>query len=95
MKNMAFSGFDLAFALIFLPAGIQNVISKINPELIKTVIASRSVSPPFAPAKSVSVPSTPKSGQNRLPALPVYSPVLRYKKCSLMNEKNKKKNKKI
>ncbi|KAL6350147.1 hypothetical protein AAG906_004085 [Vitis piasezkii] len=63
--------------------GMQSAISKINPDLLKTVIASGSVSqapknnPPFASRKSFSVPSTPKADQNYLPALPVYSPVFR------------------
>ncbi|KAJ9709961.1 hypothetical protein PVL29_001442 [Vitis rotundifolia] len=62
---------------------MQSAISKINPDLLKTVIASGSVSqapknnPPFASRNSLSVPSTPKSDQNYLPALPVYSPVFR------------------
>lgn len=75
---------------------MQSGISKIDPELLKTVIASGSASqaaknnPPFASAKlSFSVPSTPKADQNHLPALPVYAPAFRYQKCFLMSRKMK------
>lgn len=61
---------------------IQSVISKINPELLKTVIASGSAkgcqnADVFASNKSFSVPSTPREGQFSFPALPVYSPIYR------------------
>lgn len=89
LQNLAFPVlFD--FALIFLPPGMQSTISKINPELLKTVIASSSAPkniPPSAPPKSFSVPSTPEADQNHPPALPVYSPVFRYQKCFRTNEK--------
>lgn len=49
-------------------AGIQSTISRINPELLKSVIAST----------SLSAPPTPKVEGNALPPLPVYVPVLRY-----------------
>ncbi|PSS26997.1 Protein TIFY like [Actinidia chinensis var. chinensis] len=68
---------------------IQSVISKLNPEFLKTVIASGSVdqSPNISPNISkpsengnvlayntFSVPSTPKHEGNPFPALPVYTP---------------------
>lgn len=55
--------------------GIQSAISRINPELLKSVIAApgaaHSRSPPF------SAPATPKPDQNAAPALPVYAPLVR------------------
>ncbi|OWM76256.1 hypothetical protein CDL15_Pgr009902 [Punica granatum] len=47
--------------------GIQSAISRINPELLKSVIASA----------SSSAPPTSKVEHNALPPLPVYVPVLR------------------
>ncbi|KAK4793263.1 hypothetical protein SAY86_023698 [Trapa natans] len=47
--------------------GIQNTISRINPELLKSVIAST----------SFSAPPTPTVELNALPPLPVYVPVPR------------------
>ncbi|XP_061981100.1 protein TIFY 9-like [Populus nigra] len=62
---------------------IQSAISKINPELLKSVIASGSASNKATPAngkqlsnKSFSVPSTPKQELPPFPALPVYFPRL-------------------
>ncbi|CAK9144376.1 unnamed protein product [Ilex paraguariensis] len=67
---------------------IQSVISKINPEVLKTVIASGSVNQTsmaklsendsFSVSnKSFSVPSTPKEDQSFFPVLPVYTPIFR------------------
>ena len=60
---------------------IQSAISKINPEVLKSVIASGSLlnqKPDNAVSsdmkKSFSVPSSPKSDQILFPALPVYVP---------------------
>jgi len=64
---------------------IQSAISKINPELLKSVIASGSAATKTTPEngnqfsnKSFSVPSTPKQEQPSFPALPLYSPLPRY-----------------
>jgi jasmonate ZIM domain-containing protein len=64
---------------------IQSAISKINPELLKSVIASGSASNKATPAngnqlsnKAFSVPSTPKQDLPPFPALPVYFPLPRY-----------------
>ncbi|PON51907.1 Jasmonate-zim domain protein [Parasponia andersonii] len=61
--------------------GIQNAISKINPQVLKSVIASGSVNQksdnavPIDPKKSFSVPSSPISDRIiPFPALPVYVP---------------------
>ncbi|KAH8512969.1 hypothetical protein H0E87_006322 [Populus deltoides] len=63
---------------------IQSAISKINPELLKSVIASGSASNKATPAngnqlsnKAFSVPSTPKQELPPFPALPVYFPLPR------------------
>ncbi|KAJ6705171.1 PROTEIN TIFY 9 [Salix purpurea] len=65
---------------------IQSAISKMNPELLKSVIASGSAasnkSTPdngnqMSSNKSFSVPSTPKQEQPPFPALPVYFPLPR------------------
>ncbi|GMN49341.1 hypothetical protein TIFTF001_018498 [Ficus carica] len=60
---------------------IQSAISKINPELLKSVIASGSATRPRCSEnnkKALSVPSSPKSDQiNLFPALPVYVPIAR------------------
>ncbi|XP_058195338.1 protein TIFY 9-like isoform X2 [Rhododendron vialii] len=55
---------------------IQSVISKLNPELLKAVIATGSVDQTSLPSKtsSFSVPSTPKHDGNPFPSLPVYTP---------------------
>ncbi|PSS12092.1 Protein TIFY like [Actinidia chinensis var. chinensis] len=72
---------------------IQSVISKLNPELLKTVIASGSVdrSPNISKSSengnvlayktSFSVPSTPKHDENLFPALPVYTPAFWNNPC--------------
>jgi len=64
---------------------IQSAISKINPELLKSVIASGSAATKTTPEngnqfsnKSFSVPSTPKQEQPSFPVLPLYSPLPRY-----------------
>ncbi|KAL9406861.1 hypothetical protein Peur_003833 [Populus x canadensis] len=63
---------------------IQSAISKINPELLKSVIASGSAATKTTPEngnqfsnKSFSVPSTPKQEQPSFPVLPLYSPLPR------------------
>ncbi|KDP23281.1 hypothetical protein JCGZ_23114 [Jatropha curcas] len=60
---------------------IQSAISKINPELLKSVIASGSANQLHSPASgktfSPPVPSTPKEDAIRFPPLPVYSPLQR------------------
>ena len=73
-----------------MSADIQSVISKLNPELLKTVIASGSgdQSPNISKSSengnvlayktSFSVPSTPKHDENLFPALPVYTPAFWY-----------------
>ncbi|XP_059656581.1 protein TIFY 9-like [Cornus florida] len=67
---------------------IQGVISKLNPELLKTVIECGSVNQSLAGKsshnanKSFSVPSTPKDDQSLFPALPVYTPTFRPNSCS-------------
>ncbi|XP_021287046.1 protein TIFY 9 isoform X1 [Herrania umbratica] len=63
--------------------GLQGAISKMNPELIKSVIASGLTNQsqenvnPIDSNKSFSVPSSPKEAQSLLPTLPVLSPVAR------------------
>lgn len=68
--------------------GFQSAISKINPQVLKTVIGSGSgthipngKAPEngnfFPPKKSFSVPSTPKGNQCNFPPLPVYNPTPR------------------
>ncbi|MBA0878332.1 hypothetical protein Goshw_020177 [Gossypium schwendimanii] len=59
--------------------GIQGAISKMNPELIKSVIASGSTNRnPVDWTKSFSVPSSPKEDRSTLlPSLPVLNPALR------------------
>ncbi|XP_062110726.1 protein TIFY 9 [Humulus lupulus] len=58
--------------------GIQSAISKINPEVLKSVIANRKSDingVQFEKSKkSFSVPSSPKSDQILFPALPVFVP---------------------
>ncbi|CAK7336079.1 unnamed protein product [Dovyalis caffra] len=63
---------------------IQSAISKINPELLKSVIASGSAANKTTPEngnqfsnKSFSVPSTPRQEQPSFPPLPLYSPLPR------------------
>ncbi|KAJ4711481.1 Tify [Melia azedarach] len=51
---------------------IQGAISKINPEIIKSVIASGSAGSFDSKKPSISLPSTPKDEPNPLPALPLY-----------------------
>lgn len=65
--------------------GIQSAISTINPEVVKTVIASGSATPCLtgkspenaAPTKLFSVPSSPVGNQMSFPTLPVYTPNFR------------------
>ncbi|KAB2095228.1 hypothetical protein E1A91_A01G023300v1 [Gossypium mustelinum] len=59
--------------------GIQGAISKMNPELIKSVIASGSTNRnPVDWRKSFSVPSSPKEDRSTsLPSLPLLNPALR------------------
>lgn len=57
--------------------GVQNAISKISPELLKSMISSgsnQSSNVNLFPMKSFSVPSSPKGDQT---CLPVYNPVIR------------------
>ncbi|XP_008222362.1 PREDICTED: protein TIFY 9 [Prunus mume] len=63
--------------------GIQNAMSKIKPQVLKSVIASGSVllnhhphgsETPKASRKSLSVPSSPKAEKIPFPSLPVYIP---------------------
>lgn len=63
--------------------GIQNAMSKIKPQVLKSVIASGSVllnhhphgsETPMASRKSFSVPSSPKAEKIPFPSLPVYIP---------------------
>uniref|UniRef100_A0A2N9I5A2 Protein TIFY n=1 Tax=Fagus sylvatica TaxID=28930 RepID=A0A2N9I5A2_FAGSY len=56
--------------------GMQSAISKINPEVLKSVISAGSVSQGSenGSKSSVSVPSSPNRGQILFPVLPVYSP---------------------
>ncbi|KAL6294174.1 hypothetical protein ACE6H2_002316 [Prunus campanulata] len=63
--------------------GIQNAMSKIKPQVLKSVISSGSVllnhhhhgsETPMASRKSFSVPSSPKAEQIPFPSLPVYIP---------------------
>ncbi|KAM1002085.1 hypothetical protein ACFX2C_002556 [Malus domestica] len=55
--------------------GIRTVMSKINPEVFKSVIASGNASPNIPnPRKSFSVPSSPKVEQVLFPCLPLYVP---------------------
>ncbi|KAJ6428436.1 hypothetical protein OIU84_023796 [Salix udensis] len=63
---------------------IQSAISKINPELLKSVIASGSAAKKTTPEngnqfsnKSFPVPCTPKQEQPSFTALPLYSPLPR------------------
>uniref|UniRef100_A0A5B7C116 Protein TIFY n=1 Tax=Davidia involucrata TaxID=16924 RepID=A0A5B7C116_DAVIN len=63
---------------------IQSVISKLNPELLKTVIASGSANQSSAgnanlsaSKNSFSVPSTPKDDRSPFGPLPVYTPTFR------------------
>ncbi|KAB2043509.1 hypothetical protein ES319_D01G022000v1 [Gossypium barbadense] len=58
--------------------GIQGAISKMNPELIKSVIASGSTNRnPVDWRKSFSVPSSPKEDRSTsLPSLPLLNPAL-------------------
>jgi jasmonate ZIM domain-containing protein len=54
---------------------LQGSISKIDPQLIKTVIESGSVNQnQNRSGSSVSIPSTPEGDQISLPPLPVYNP---------------------
>ncbi|CAN6551016.1 unnamed protein product [Malus baccata var. baccata] len=53
--------------------GIHTAMSKINPEVFKSVIASGNASPSIPnPRKSFSVPSSPKVEQVLFPCLPLY-----------------------
>jgi len=61
---------------------IQGVISKLNPELLKTVIESGSVNQSLIGKSSISVPSSPKDDQTLFPVLPVYTPIFRPNSCS-------------
>ncbi|XP_059656579.1 protein TIFY 9-like [Cornus florida] len=61
---------------------IQGVISKLNPEFLKTVIESGSVNQSLVGKSSFSVPSSPKDDRTLFPALPVYTPVFRPNSCS-------------
>ncbi|KAF3430930.1 hypothetical protein FNV43_RR25660 [Rhamnella rubrinervis] len=57
--------------------GLQSGISKINPEILKSVIASGSANQMTCSdngKKSLSVPSSPKTDQIFFPPLPVYVP---------------------
>ncbi|KAL4311369.1 hypothetical protein GQ457_01G001730 [Hibiscus cannabinus] len=59
--------------------GIQGAISKMNPELIKSVISSGSTNrTPVDWRKSFSVPSSPKEDRSSpVPSLPILNPALR------------------
>lgn len=63
---------------ILFIADIQGAISKINPEIIKSVIASGSAGSFDSKKPSISLPSTPKDEPNPLPALPLYRHIPRY-----------------
>lgn len=69
-------------------ADIQSVISKLNPELLKAVIATGSVDQTSLPLKtsSFSVPSTPKHDENPFPSLHVYTPAFWYGIISISNK---------
>ncbi|KAE8703071.1 Protein TIFY 9 [Hibiscus syriacus] len=58
--------------------GIQGAISKMNPELIKSVISYGSMNrSPVDWRKSFSVPSSPKEDRSPIPSLPILNPALR------------------
>ncbi|GMJ13107.1 JASMONATE-ASSOCIATED 1, TIFY DOMAIN PROTEIN 9, jasmonate-zim-domain protein 10 [Hibiscus trionum] len=61
--------------------GLQGAISKMNPDLIKSVIASGLTNPPSQDqtesSKSASVPSSPKETQSLFPALPLLTSAAR------------------
>ncbi|TYI94470.1 hypothetical protein E1A91_D02G206500v1 [Gossypium mustelinum] len=64
--------------------GLQGALSKVNPELIKSVIASGLKNPQgqdnvyqMDSNKSFSVPSSPKETQSLFPALPLLTPAAR------------------
>lgn len=62
---------------------IQSYVSKMNPQLLKTVIASGSVdqSTNLPKSSSFSVPVTPKHEENVFPAFPLYIPPFRSNTC--------------
>ncbi|CAL5421040.1 unnamed protein product [Camellia sinensis] len=62
---------------------IQSFVSKMNPELLKTVIASGFVdqSTNLSKSSSFSVPVTPKHEENVFPAFPLYTPTFRSNTC--------------
>lgn len=81
--------FKLLFLIlsVFLCIGIQSAISKIDPEILKSVIASGSAMnnqmgsvdnavnrSAITSKESFSVPSSPKTDQIFFPSLPVYVP---------------------
>lgn len=55
-------------------AEIQGAISKIDPEIIKSLLASGANSS----ARSLSVPTTPREDQPQIPISPVHAPLPRY-----------------
>ncbi|XP_030539437.2 protein TIFY 9-like isoform X2 [Rhodamnia argentea] len=58
--------------------GIQGAISRIDPELLKSVFAPSGSAENAARSKpSFSAPATPKPDQNAAPVLPGYSPLVR------------------
>ncbi|KAE8672990.1 Protein TIFY 9 [Hibiscus syriacus] len=61
--------------------GLQGAISKMNPEMIKSVISSGLTNPPsqdqIESNKSASVPSSPKETQSLFPALPLLTSAAR------------------
>ncbi|KAK8627277.1 hypothetical protein V6N13_134892 [Hibiscus sabdariffa] len=60
---------------------LQGAISKMNPELIKSVITSGLTNPPsqdqIESNKAASLPSSPKETQSLFPALPMLTPAAR------------------
>ncbi|KAG2274049.1 hypothetical protein Bca4012_012200 [Brassica carinata] len=55
---------------------IQGAISKMDPEIIKSLLAS-GANPSETSARSLSVPSTPKEGHPHIPISPVHAPLTR------------------
>lgn len=58
---------------------IQSVLSKLNPEILRSVITSGSADQCGAPRpySALSVPSTPKPDETPLPSLSLYAPAIR------------------